>query len=529
MKIRNSPNNKLIAIGGVTKADAEYAIMGCKKWKRYLESSFPESLYRTNALEILDLHQDKTTEFSEEVRFMIEDYYRTSPGNNGAVLKEFFLLGRVRMRQLRVRNNSCQVHDDFRRQFAECYGFFDSENEFNQNFGPGNSSAWWYTTSSNLKGAVYWGHISGGSLYTGGGYFVDLPQDQEEKYKEIILDLKENKWIGRGTRVVFIDFTTYNPNVNLFCIAKIVFEFPPTGGILPSAHFQSVRLIPYITKSDYVILFWQFVFVIFIIYYTAAEIYELALNGFREYFRELWNYMEWTIIMCVKDIAGFAVMFFIVFFAFAQLGYLLFGTQAQGYRTFGAAVVTLLTTILGEFDYHEIEQANRVLGPIYFLSYIFFVFFVLLNMFLAIVTDTYSEVKREIESSGKGEDVHTFIKRRGARIYNRLFMKDKKDKNEKNDLTQTRRENNEPNSSPNTPKQRQADVYAQIRKTLELCNFNDLEIEMFFAKYDINGERRIDENEKQKILDYLQGRNQENRQSGVTRKTRYAAERARWT
>lgn len=89
-------------------------------------------------------------------------------------------------------------------------------------------------------------------------------------------------------------------------------------------------------------------------------------------------------------------------------------------------------------------------------------------MFLAIVTDTYSEVKREIESSGKGEDVHTFIKRRGARIYNRLFMKDKKDKNEKNDLTQTRRENNEPNSSPNTPKQRQADVYAQIRKTLEL-------------------------------------------------------------
>lgn len=40
---------------------------------------------------------------------------------------------------------------------------------------------------------------------------------------------------------------------------------------------------------------------------------------------------------------------------------------------------------------------------------------------------------------------------------------------------------------------------------------------MFFAKYDINGERRIDENEKQKILDYLQGRNQENRQSGVTR------------
>lgn len=39
---------------------------------------------------------------------------------------------------------------------------------------------------------------------------------------------------------------------------------------------------------------------------------------------------------------------------------------------------TLLRTILGDFDYAEIERANRVLAPIYFLSYIFFVFFVLL-------------------------------------------------------------------------------------------------------------------------------------------------------
>lgn len=32
---------------------------------------------------------------------------------------------------------------------------------------------------------------------------------------------------------------------------------------------------------------------------------------------------------CAKDVAGFAIMFFIVFFAFAQLGYLLFGTQVS--------------------------------------------------------------------------------------------------------------------------------------------------------------------------------------------------------
>ena len=57
---------------------------------------------------------------------------------------------------------------------------------------------------------------------------------------------------------------------------------------------------------------------------------------------------------------------------------------------------TLFRIILGDFNFHELEAANRVLGPIYFILYVFFVFFVLLNMFLAIINDTYSEVKAEI-------------------------------------------------------------------------------------------------------------------------------------
>ena len=34
-------------------------------------------------------------------------------------------------------------------------------------------------------------------------------------------------------------------------------------------------------------------------------------------------------LQCAGDVMGFGVMFFIVFFAFAQLGYLLFGTQVN--------------------------------------------------------------------------------------------------------------------------------------------------------------------------------------------------------
>lgn len=108
-------------------------------------------------------------------------------------------------------------------------------------------------------------------------------------------------------------------------------------------------------------------------------------------------------------------MFLIVFTAYAQFGYVAFGTELEDFHSFQTSIFTLFRTILGDFDYLKIENSNRVLGPVYFMTYIFFVFFVLLvsaiyatlhhqhisflcvqNMFLAIINDTYSDVKGEI-------------------------------------------------------------------------------------------------------------------------------------
>ncbi|GCB70429.1 hypothetical protein scyTo_0005676, partial [Scyliorhinus torazame] len=81
-----------------------------------------------------------------------------------------------------------------------------------------------------------------------------------------------------------------------------------------------------------------------------------------------------TLSRCAKGIVGFAIMFFIVFFGYAQLGYLIFGTQVEQYHTFGNCMI-----ILGDFDFHAIEQANQILGPIYFITFVFSLFFVLLR------------------------------------------------------------------------------------------------------------------------------------------------------
>ena len=62
-----------------------------------------------------------------------------------------------------------------------------------------------------------------------------------------------------------------------------------------------------------------------------------------------------------------------------------FGTihclQVQEFSKFDDAIFTLLRTILGDFDFHAIERADPFLGPLFFLAYVFFVFFVLLVSF----------------------------------------------------------------------------------------------------------------------------------------------------
>ena len=73
---------------------------------------------------------------------------------------------------------------------------------------------WEYSTEDELDGRSFRGRVT---TYQGGG-FTKLLAGEKALSKDIIADLKANLWLDRGTRAVFIDFTVYNANINLFCI-----------------------------------------------------------------------------------------------------------------------------------------------------------------------------------------------------------------------------------------------------------------------------------------------------------------------
>uniref|UniRef100_A0AAQ4QYX9 Polycystic kidney disease 2-like 1 n=1 Tax=Gasterosteus aculeatus aculeatus TaxID=481459 RepID=A0AAQ4QYX9_GASAC len=476
-------------------------------------------------------------------------------GEQSFIYYENMLLGVPRMRQIKIMNNSCNVHKDFKDEITGCFDVYNDKKEDGLSFGLINGTAWTYHTEKEVKGSSHWGLLT---TYSGAGYYQDLSRTKDES--AIILgELVDNLWLDRGTRAAFLDFSAYNANINMFCVIRLVVEFPATGGAIPSYQIRTVKLIRYINYWDYFVLGCEVVFCIFILYYVVEEILELRIHKL-SYFNSIWNILDIVVIMlaivaiifnifrtvkvdnllgklleqpgiyadfeflafwqtqynnmnavnlffawikvfkyisfnktmtqlsstlgrCAKDILGFAIMFFIVFFAYAQLGYLLFGTEVESFSTFVKCIFTQFRIILGDFDYDAIDRANRVLGPIYFVTYVFFVFFVLLNMFLAIINDTYSEVKEELSCQKDELQITDIIKQSYMKTFTKLKLRREKISDVQKALQSGSGEIE----------------FKDFRETLKEMGHADHEISAAFSRFDHDGNQILDKGEQERM------------------------------
>jgi hypothetical protein len=205
------------------------------------------------------------------------------------------LLGPPRIRQIRVRNNSCIIHKLFERQFRDCYGYYSREQEDFEPFGLKDGSAWHYGFEN---GDFTTGYLAN---YPDGGYIQDFTFDRETN-ENIIENLYENLWIDRGTRFVMLEFTIYNANVYKMLIARLMAEKPPSGGFLTSTNFQIVHLIGFETTMEKVLLFMEAIFFVFLFWYTYEEIFDIWQLKWK-YILHFWNWIDLAIV--VSSFAAF--------------------------------------------------------------------------------------------------------------------------------------------------------------------------------------------------------------------------------
>ncbi|VDI78620.1 Hypothetical predicted protein [Mytilus galloprovincialis] len=112
-----------------------------------------------------------------------------------------------------------------------------------------------------------------------------------------------------------------------------------------------------------------------------------------------------TMMYVAKPLLSFGVVFMSGFLAFSTTAYFFFNTYMFDFRTFVSTLETLLSMMLGKFDYEKAWTTTRVAGPIIFGMFALCFNFILVNFFLTIVIDGFEVVKSDLSKQSNDYEV----------------------------------------------------------------------------------------------------------------------------
>ncbi|ETV79426.1 hypothetical protein H257_07439 [Aphanomyces astaci] len=104
-----------------------------------------------------------------------------------------------------------------------------------------------------------------------------------------------------------------------------------------------------------------------------------------------------TVTKAAKQVAGLILIFGVALTGSALSFTMAFGLDAENYKTVADSCLGLLKILQGELEFEELHTSNRVLGPLFFVIFVTLMFFVILNMFIVVISDAYVETKGELE------------------------------------------------------------------------------------------------------------------------------------
>jgi hypothetical protein len=105
-------------------------------------------------------------------------------------------------------------------------------------------------------------------------------------------------------------------------------------------------------------------------------------------------------------LVSYAFIFFVVYFAFAQSGNLIFGQQLLMYSNVVRSFVNVFQMSLGKgLFYHDLKDIATTLGPIFILCYFMVTTLLLVNFFVTILNDSYADGSKKIDDESNEEAI----------------------------------------------------------------------------------------------------------------------------
>ena len=119
---------------------------------------------------------------------------------------------------------------------------------------------------------------------------VDLGYENSTGFT-VIETLQSNDWLDRQTRAIILEFSSFNPSVNLLCMATYFFEVEASGYSVPFTRTEVISLDSAGAGSQLFYLICVLFFIIFVALYLGRECYRLYKQRSR-YFKSLWGWVE---------------------------------------------------------------------------------------------------------------------------------------------------------------------------------------------------------------------------------------------
>ncbi|XP_071135415.1 uncharacterized protein [Mytilus edulis] len=287
--------------------------------KCFQQSQVISNLFINKKVDTVKTRGDIWTYIKESV---IPPLSRTIPYDTLKKIPEndFLLLGKFRLKQIRVPTDSCKFPKKLKKLFGfdhlgiECSSSLNSIEDDNNHY---NKS--WLTQSQGISANDEWSYqnvwdldsvpyIGDGAIYSGGGYLVDMKADSSAISKIGELNLKS--WIDIRTRAFFIEFVLYNPNVYMYSSVLIAFEYSSPGTLTKTHHIYTLPLSDYSSTEEITWLVFEAIFLVLTILFSYIEIRKIRFIGFCTYFKIFWNKLSmFMLILCYTATVIFIVRY----------------------------------------------------------------------------------------------------------------------------------------------------------------------------------------------------------------------------
>ena len=453
------------------------------------------------------------------------ELYDGSPVTEQRVMYYNKVVGGVRLRQNRIRGDSCDiglsVQEEFtptrgptkgilqKRSFVDldmCYYRYNPLLMSKESYSVANATD---DTSDVNVNAFRWrsplendlppDYLFPGQFgfYDGGGFVLDIVNLTTVSLVESLDFLKEEGWLDRSTRSISMTVLVYNANYNLYALCAFFLELSPAGVMAPSFTMKTVKMDMFVNEEDLVYTVFEGILYVYFLYYIwveGSELYETCrLTGsIKDYISDAWNVADWiviivsfaalgmrlefffsekvrsfdaftkeyvelsavaglfelsfsvdslaaflalmklfkffglqrnllilrtTIVRALADLSTFTVVMLLFIAAFTISGNQIFGQENEEYVNVVTCFITLFQMgFLGEFDFDGIGRVNYEIAIIYFWVFQFLIFFIIVNIFLAILNDAYIAVSEQYAGIEEEEREHIPLSERIRRL-----------------------------------------------------------------------------------------------------------------